>query len=159
MPFNQYTASNLSLVKLANGMTEIYYPLWVYSSGTASTTQTAWSNGCLQKGNTVVAAYNSGTAVKLYILNSNWSSSQKFAFEASIYGANTSATYYASLWDATTNTVLPATQISTTATTATLLRSSSFTLTPGHIYGVAIYTSNASYSVYLAKAHLVALLS
>lgn len=161
MPFNQYTASNLSLVKSANGMTELYIPLWVYSSGTVSTTLTASTFNMLTKGSTSVTSGSTvptSNAVKLHSLSSNWSTSQKFALEVSIY-ISSAASVGVQLVDITAGSSVIGASVASTSTTATLLRSGQFTLIPGHQYGVTLYTTNASYTAYLTKAHLVALLS
>lgn len=151
----QYTASQTSLVKSPSSMTEMYIPLWVYSSGTSSTTSV--SVVYLQKG-TTTAATGVTSAVNLHTLNSSWPSTQKFAFEAALYSSSASGTAYVTLRDMTANGPVVSSQLSTTSTTSNVLRSSQFTLTPGHVYGVTISSSSASYAAYVSKAHLVAFL-
>jgi hypothetical protein len=152
------TAPNLSCISLVNPsgntLKEAYIPLWVYSNSSASSGQSAAGSAFIGKGQTNIAS--PGTSTKLHTLSSSWNPNQKFAFEASVYDANAAGTGYWALWDATSNTIVTASQISTSATTATLIRSGSFTLTPGHAYEIAAWQSGG-YAVYLTKAHLVAL--
>lgn len=139
-----------------SGIAEEYIPLWVHSSGTASTTVTG-IGAYLQKGSTATVTANTGSAIKLHTLNSNWSARQKFVFEVSVYTNNASYTAEAYLYDITTSSGVSGTIINTTSTTATVLRSGSFTLVPGHVYAVLIDTNNSSGTAYLTKAHLVAI--
>jgi hypothetical protein len=156
MAFQQLTLSQGSLVKTPSGITELYIPLWVYSNSGGNATGNFAGSLFLVKGGTNGPFSNSGA--KLHTLNANWSPTQKFALEVSIYSSNSAGTAYAELWDMTSNSGLVASQISTTSTTATLLRSGQFTLTPGHAYGVTLWNSSSSYSTYITKAHLIAFL-
>jgi hypothetical protein len=154
MAFQQLTLSQVSLVKTPSGITEIYIPLWVYSSGTAGTT----ASGYAQKGSTTITS-TATNATTLHTLNTSWFQSQKFALEGSIYISNSAGTAYLQLVDLTTSSGVPNATISTTSTTATLLRSGTFTLTPGHKYGLQLSSNVGSYTAYLTKAHLIAFLS
>jgi hypothetical protein len=148
--FNAYTASQVTLGSSAP-VVEQKYPLWVYSSGTASSTATS-APYLLQKGTTSL----SGSATGIYTLRSTWSSSQKYALDVSLSNTNSGYTSYAALWDTTSGTIVSASQVSTTSTTSTLLRSGSFTLTPGHSYNVSIWTTSGGVAL-ISKAYLVAL--
>lgn len=154
----QLTLSQVSLQKQPSSITEMYIPLWVYSSGSANATLSTPSSSLLQKGSTNTNS-PSQNATKLHTLNSSWTANQKFAFEVSIWNGSSSFTTYAALWDITAGAIVSSSQISTSSTTATLIRSGQFTLTPGHSYGVALWTSSSSGPAYLTKAHLVAFLS
>jgi hypothetical protein len=161
MAYNQYDVANISLVKTGN-LAEMYIPLWYYSIGYIGSQGTQPSGYYVSKGQTIVSGYGT-SIVKLHTLSSNWSSSQKFALEASIY-LNYWGGYpaYAELWDMTTNTAVTSSQISASVTSAsaTVVRSGQFTLTPGHIYGIALWVSGGSgYTAYLTKASLIAFLS
>lgn len=152
----QYTASQTSLVKSPSSMTEMYIPLWVYSSGNVSAGGT--TTMYVQKGTT--NSENASTTlstIKLHTLNSSWPSAQKFAFEASVWSSSGTLAAYVTLYDCTASALVSSSQISSTSTTATVIRSSQFTLTPGHVYGVAISSASTN-SSYMSKAHLVAFL-
>jgi hypothetical protein len=139
-----------SLAK-GNGTTppEIYIPLWWYSGAVVST-NTNQSTNLVGKG---LTSLTSSSNKNLHTLNSNWSSTQKYAFEATLY-ASSGAICWAQLWDITSNAAVSASQISTSNTTATVIRSGQFTLTPGHIYGINLYTGNSA-NVYLTDASLI----
>ena len=158
--YTQYTASTTSAVTMGvppNTIAEEYIPLWVYSSGTtadASATTTAYLRKSGVSTSTTTSAVN-----QLHTLSINWASNQKFAFEVSAYSNGASYTAYIGLYDLTgTPTLVTGSQVSTNATTAILLRSGSFTLIPGHVYGVGMYSNSGSGEPILTKAHLVALM-
>jgi hypothetical protein len=127
------------------------------SSSTINGSATVIGNNFLAKG-TITAVTSATTATQLHTLNVNWSPSQKFAFECSLFGSASTYTSYAGLWDFTAGSVVSASQVSTTSTTATLVRSGQFTLIPGHVYGVTVWVS-ATGTLHVSKAHLVAFLS
>lgn len=153
---------SLSSISLANPngntLKESKIPLWVYSSGTAILSGGAQSLGTywIRKG-TTSPSFPIDSTMKLITLSSSWSVSQKFAFEASFYNGTSGDTAQVELWDTTLNTAVASSLVSTTSNTATLIRSGSFTLTPGHSYGVTIGQTAGSCS--LTKAQLVALSS
>lgn len=141
-----------------NRLKEAYIPLWVYSSSYDDAGAGGIAGGVVvQKGTTNVNTPSGSTATIMHTLNSNWPSSQKFAFEASFNLSSSGGTAYLCLYDITAGAVIGASQISTTSTTATLIRSGSFTLTPGHEYAVSLWTNSSAYSCRPNKAHLVAL--
>lgn len=157
-PSSPLVSPSLSAVSLANPsgntLKEAYYPLWVYSSGTVANSYSSAGVNFIAKGTASIVSGTSGSNTTLCTLSTSWKSNQKFAFEASLYGSNGNNTY-ASLYDITTGTTVGA-AISTTATTATLIRSSSFTLNAGHKYGITTWIASSG-TAYLTKAHLVAL--
>lgn len=155
MAYNQYDLATNSLVKTGS-LTECYLPLWYYSSGSAL----GLSTGAVcyaQKGTNGVASSATGTAVKLHTLSANWSPNQKFAFEASFDSSSASYSVNICLYDITAGAIVSSSQVSIVSNTMTLLRSGSFTLIPGHVYGVQLQSTSAN--PYLSKASLVALLS
>jgi hypothetical protein len=152
MAFQQFNLSDVSFAKTPTGITELYIPLWIYSTSAAAWKTASSGTAFLQKG-----TINGYAQVALHRLNSGWSPLQTFAFEASMYSSNSSSTAYLALWDVTSNSLVSASQLSTTNTTPTLLRSGQFTLTPGHSYGVTIWASG-SYNCNVTKAHLIAFL-
>ncbi len=158
--YTQYTASTTSATTMGtppNTIAEEPIPLWVYSSGANVNNANTASTYFLPKGSASAATFSS-SAAKLHPLNSNWATGQKFALESSIYTASAPGVVYAALWDMTANAIVSASQISTSSATATLLRSGSFTLTAGHVYGVTWWSSSGTYNAYLTKAHLIALM-
>lgn len=137
---------------------EIYIPLWWYSSAAANSdsgSSGASSTHLVAKGFTAANISSASSSTFLYTFNAKWPATTKFALEATIYVQSTQ-TVYAGLWDITANTLVAASQISNTTTTPTVVRSGQFTLTPGHVYGVALWTNNASYYVYITDISLVA---
>ncbi len=155
--YTQYTASTTSAVTMGtppNTIAEEPIPLWVYSSAYVNVaTSSAYY---LAKGSTPTQTV--GVQSKLHTLSSSWATGQQFAFEASISDSSTSGVAYAALYDLTgTPTIVSGSQVSVTGTVFTRIRSGSFTLTPGHVYGVGIWSSG-SYQVFLTKAHLIALM-
>lgn len=144
---NYYDLAQTSLVKSPSSLQETYIPLWVCSNefiGTGTERVIYISKGIGTTGTASVP-------VNLFTLSSSWSSSQKFAFEASIL-AGTGYNASASLYDLAGFTVV---SIATVSTAFTVIRSNTFTLISGHSYGVSIYS--ASGSVLLSKAYLVAI--
>lgn len=158
MAYNQYDANNLSLVKTGN-LTEMYVPLWYYSSGSNGSSQaTANTSSFIYKGGTGVTT-NTSSSAKLHTLSSNWSPNQQFAFEASLETGGASYAANAQLYDFTSSSAVSGSQVSTTSTSFTLIRSGKFTLTPGHVYGVQLWIANNVVSASLTKASLIAFLS
>ncbi|WP_088186036.1 hypothetical protein [Desulfosporosinus sp. FKA] len=154
--FNSYDLNNLSLVNSSSGYKEFYVPLWIYSSGYLNAGgYNSAGNAFVGKGTVNATASNLPNAI-LHKLSSSWSANTKFALECSFSGQQ--YTNYIALWDLTSGTIVSSSQISTTSTTMTSLRSSQFTLIPGHNYGITFWNSN-SYNVYISKAHLVAIMS
>lgn len=148
-----YDVSQTSLAKSGSSVVEEYIPL-VFMDGTSngSTTTSAGVNFIADGLNGIATSITSST--KLHTLNSNWNPSQQFAFEISIYVSST-GTAYAALWDMTSNAIVSSSQISTTSSSATVIRSSKFTLIPSHSYGVTLWNPNAGYSN-ISDASLIA---
>lgn len=108
-------------------------------------------------GSSMIATTNPAaySMTKLFTLNSNWSSSTKFAFEATFSTAAASCVVYVDLYDITTNTMI--TEIRSTSTTFSTIRSEQFTLIPGHSYGVSAWVNiyTAGNNAYITDASLV----
>lgn len=156
MAYQPYPSVAQTTLGGGSGVAEEYYPLWVHSSGAVSTTATATGTAFLGKGSTSTVA-SSSVSASLLTLNSLWSPNQKFCLEVSGY-APSGSQLGVNLRDMTVgNTNVAGSGIGIISTTATILRSSSFTLTPGHSYGVSIYVVSGAGPAYLTKAHLVAL--
>ncbi len=142
----------------ANGVTvakpvELKYPLW-WSNGTTQSTSNALSSKAMMRDGTTLAAYNgTDTSQQLHTLSANWPSGTQFSFEATIYSNNASYTAYAQLWDMTNNVGTGLT-VSTTSTTAITVRSVQGALTPGHVYGVAVYAGTSG-ACYICDASLI----
>lgn len=109
----------------------------------------------ISDGSTSLANVTGASVARLHTLNSAWPSTQKFAFEATIWSSSTSGTGYAALWDMTTNAQVIGSQVSCATNTATVVRSGQFTLTPGHVYGVSIWIASPASTVYLSDASLI----
>lgn len=154
--FNIYDSSKTLGGSGGGGYKEHYYPLWIYSSGYIGSGTSTSSGLLVPKGSTSLVG-NTSTSAVLHILNSSWSTTQKFSFECSCWISGTVATGYVALYDITTKTVVVNSQISTNATSMTLYRSNQFTLVPGHSYGVTMWASTTSPCI-LTKAQLVAIM-
>ncbi|WP_088186038.1 hypothetical protein [Desulfosporosinus sp. FKA] len=121
---------------------EIYEELWWYSGGSTSF-PTATPNGAfLQKGST--SPVSSGSSMVLITLNPLLSPNTKYSLEASIALSVGGYTGYVDLYDITVGQAVATSQISTTTTTFTLVRSNQFTLIPGHQYGISSWCPNYS---------------
>lgn len=153
MAYNQYDLANTSLVKTGS-LTEMYIPLWVYSGGSAAIINSTYAY--LIKGGTGSTG-GIASSNKFHTLSTNWLTSQSFSFEASIY-SSTATPASATIWDMTSNIQVSNSTISTSSTTATLIRSGQFTLIPGHAYGIAL-KSDGTATAHLTKASLIAFLS
>jgi hypothetical protein len=149
-----YTLSKTSLAKAPSSVTELYIPLWVADGTTANVGGASAGAQFIGDGNSGYVTSSSSNA-KLHTLSSGWSPTTQFAFEITFYVGNSAATAYAELWDLTAGAAVSASQVSTTSTTPTVVRSGKFTLTPGHQYGVTCWVSNTSYSTYPSDAHLI----
>lgn len=145
MPYSLSVISDANPQGLAQLPPELYIPLWWYSGGsvTQSGVPSANSNYALSKGSTTLYAYNKSQA-QLFTLNSSWPASVKYAVEATLWNSGTN-TIYAELWDINSNTPVVGSQISSPSTTATVVRSGSFTLTPGHSYALIVWSSGTGY--------------
>lgn len=141
---------------------EIYVPLW-FSNGTTTNAPTSTVDGGALIDGSAGLTSTGGTSFsvsnQLYTLSSKWLASAKFAFEACICN-NTGVgnpTAYCRLYDITASTPVTASQVSMsgTSTNMTVLRSGQFTLTPGHVYAVTIWSSNASYAANISDASLI----
>jgi hypothetical protein len=145
-------SDDLAAISLIKGSAppEIYIPLWWYSGGNVQTNNSSASNYGLAKHTTTLMPNPI-----LHTLNTGWNPTAKFALEVALWTSSTSAPANAALVDVTTGgTVITASQITTTSTTATVLRSAQVTLTNGHAYGVAVWSSNGG-TAYITDASLI----
>lgn len=156
MPYTAFNSvSQMGFAANGAALKERYIPLWVYSSG--ATGANANSPAYAQKGFSAGVSSPNTSQAKLHTLSNQWSASQTFVLEVSL-SSYRGYTVYAALYDITTNAVVSGSMVSTTSTTAILLRSGSVTLVPGHVYGVQFYcTDTNNGNAYLTKAHLVAI--
>lgn len=143
------TVSKLSLAQSPAVVAAHYLPL---AGGSATSTSTS-------SGVTFVTIGGGSTGTKgantiLHTLD-NWNPSTLFALEAAMYVTG-GATAFAALYDMTSNAVVAGSQISTTSSTITIFRSAKFALTPGHAYGVTLWTSNSANQASIAAEWLVA---
>jgi hypothetical protein len=130
---------------------EIYIPLWWYSGSKTQSTATSSGTAWIARGrSTTVSTANQGV---LHYLSSSWPASTKFALEAAIWTFGGTTSYFA-LYDVTSSTIVPSSQISTTSTTATVTRSAQFTLTPGHSYAITAWNTGAQ-TAYITDASLI----
>lgn len=150
-----YTLSQTSLVNNGGKPVEYPIPLWV-ADGQAAQWNCGTEGSCfLADGTNSPQSNTTGSNTRLFTLNSNWSPSQKYAFEATIY-VQSGYTAYAELYDVTSSTYITASRISSTSTTATVVRSGQFTLTPGHVYAVTFWGPNqSSIYEYISDASLI----
>lgn len=148
------SVSQFSVAKGTGGTNppEMYIPLWWYSGSSVNTSLTSSNTSIFLMKASLGFGSTASTASKLHTLNSNWLTTQKFAFEASMYGS-ASITAFASLYDITSGTVV--TSVSTNSSSFTIVRSGQFTLTPGHVYGVQFYSGTSGSFVYLTDASLI----
>lgn len=122
------------------------------ASGTpASTTASTQDSAFLNYGVATMPIGTTGSAARLLTLSSNWPSSTIFAFEVTSYNGVGSASYI-DLYDVTSATSIV--QISTGSTTATVIRSGQFTLTPGHVYAVSLRSSSGG-NAYITDSSLI----
>lgn len=138
------TVSKLSLAQSPAVAAAHYLPLFSNGgSGNVTSTASGTTFISISGGSTTTKS----TATNLHTLD-NWLPSTQFAFEAPIL-AQTGGTGYAALWDMTSNAIVTGSQISTTSSTVAVFRSAKFSLTPGHVYGITLWSSSSSYYVQL----------
>jgi len=128
-----------------------YIPLWI-SSGTYAVITATAAGTYLEK--SINSGVTSGNGRLLYTVPASALTLQRYAFEATLWGVG-GVVVYAELWDLTEGTMVTGSQITVSATQPTVTRSGSFTLTPGHVYGVTCWTSNSSYAAYITDASLI----
>lgn len=141
--------------QIGAGYPEQYIPLWPNAStGSGTSLSASAAGGYFAKYATNLIA-GIVTAGALYTVPSSAPTSQNYALELGLWG---SVATNAALWDITTGSLVSGSTISTTGTANPLapLRSSQFTLTPGHAYTVTVWVS-ASGNLSLADASLVVL--
>jgi len=101
------------------------------------------------------AASASGSASlfgNLQQLSAVWAGATYY-FEVTLLTNNTSGyTVYAGLWDYTANALVSGSTVSTTAATPTVIRSGPLSLTAGHIYALALWSSSSSSVAAIAYA-------
>jgi hypothetical protein len=154
-----FTASQTSLATPWKPV-ETYTTLW---SADGTTTQGAFNVSYAQSAGGYYVCDSIGignvaytdSRAQIFTLSSNAKSTQKYAFETTVYINSSSYTLNVALWDMTSNALVSSSQVTTTATTATVVRSGQFTLTPGHIYGVTIWCPTSSATGYLSDASLI----
>jgi hypothetical protein len=154
---NGMPVCDLNAISLAQGTgspPEIYIPLWWYSGSYSS-----MSAGSASAGSQFVRRSTTTTNTTqnpLHTLNTNWGANTKYAFEAAIQTTSSSVTAYAALWDVTSNSLVSASQISTTSYGIfSVVRSGQFTLTPGHSYAITLWASVGGTYTYLTDASLI----
>jgi hypothetical protein len=137
-----YDLAQTSLAKSGSSIVEEYIPLWM-ADGTSAGASGYTTSGqiFLSDGSQFSASATSN--VKLHTLNAAWSATTKFALECTIEASSPNTAFF-SLWDFTANTIVSASQVSTTSTTYNVVRSSQFALIPGHVYGVTGWASVSS---------------
>ncbi len=149
------SAQNTTLLPPSAGAPEHYEELWWYSGGYEATSTTASGSIALQKGGTCTALSTSASAQKLLTLSSNWQATTKFALECTITG-NGGASGNAALWDMTANAIVSGSTVTTTNNgQLAVFRSGLFSLTPGHTYGVTVWSSSVSYNMWVTDASLI----
>lgn len=76
-----------------------------------------------------------------YTVPSSFSANMLWAFEINLYVGASGYTAYAALWDVVAGAEVPNSVVSTTSTSAVIVRSASFNLTPGQQYFVTAWVS------------------
>lgn len=152
--FNYTDVQNQSLINpqgSGSSVPEIYIPLWWYSGSLVATQATSITNTCLLAKGSTSYAPSSYVQTHLHTLNSSWSRFNKYAFEVTIY--NSSYVSQADLWDITSDAIVLTSQVVNDNTVARVVRSGIFTLTPGHVYGVAMCSGGGV--TYITDASLI----
>lgn len=150
--------STLSLTG-GSGMMESKIPIW-WSDGTNvpvnnASGDTIAGSYLLMDGSLNLASSTTTNGAGLFTLSSNWLSNTQYALEYTIWTNTNSNTAYAELWDITSGSAVTTSQVSTTSTSATIVRSGKMSLILGHSYGVTIYVSISADSVYMTDASLI----
>lgn len=146
--------STLSMVD-GSGIAETKIPLW-WADGTSSADNsvTAWLY--LVDGSTSFTLSPPNISGVLHTLSSNWSQTQKYALEVTMWVGSSGATLTAGIFqNPTSNGGTMIGSVSTGATSATVLRSSQFTLTPSSPLGVAVQINNSGVELYISDASLI----
>ncbi|UNO48062.1 hypothetical protein [Alicyclobacillus acidoterrestris] len=134
-----------------SGIAETKIPLWWADGTTVSNTS---SGNALGDGAGLNSDSPATSNQSLFTLSSNWPLQMQFALETTVRSSSTSYTASANLIDmSNSETAISGSQVSTTSTTLTVIRSGKFNLTPGHTYGVA-GSSNGG-SVVFSDASLI----
>lgn len=144
--------ANLSAVKPV----EIYVPLWLANGTIAGNTVTSSTDPALLRDGSTggMNASSSLADSRLFTLSSKWPANLKFAMEVTFY-AQSGSTANMELWDITASSAVSSSSVSTTNTTASVIRSAQFSLIPGHVYGVGWWNSTATYMTYITDASLI----
>lgn len=147
--------STLSLVG-GSGIAEAKIPLW-WADGTYwAQAQSNPGQACLGDGSTNMYSPASSGPTCLIQIPSNTLTGTQFAFESTIEAYTSNTSVLAEIWDMTSNTGVTASQISTTTTAFSVIRSGKFTLTLGHWYGVTLWDNPASgTNMYISDASLI----
>jgi hypothetical protein len=130
-----------------SGIVESKIPLWG-SDGTS-----------VSQGNTIGyylkdgSSSSTNTASVIFTLSSNWPSSLKYAFEATIWTSNSSYIAEVSLYDVTLGQSVSS-LVTSTSTTSTVVRSGQFILTPGHGYAISVVCGGSA-TMYICDASLI----
>ncbi len=149
------SAQNTTLLPPSAVAPEHYEELWWYSgSHNNGSTTTTPGYYFLQKGGIGLNGV-SVPASNLITLSASWPMTTKYAFEVALTTTSSAMIAYAALWDITAGTIVGASQVSTTSTTFTVLRSGQFTLVSGHTYGVTLWGSTTSYVSDATDASLI----
>lgn len=148
---------NLALASLLPpaSFPELYQELWWYSGGNTAIGNAGSAGNAIQKGSGSSLPSFSSSQTHLFTLGSNWNVSQQCAFEATLWTSG-AYTCNAELWDITAGSVVSGSAISTTSTSAIVVRSGKFTLIPSHSYGITYWSVTGSgTTVYLTDASLI----
>lgn len=151
-----YDATQTSMATPST-MREMYIPLWMNSTVEVQSGGYSTNNYGVGKGSSTILSQGS-TGTRLYKHNPDWKPEQTFCLEVSIRTSST--TGHTGIWDFTTSSIVPGSQIDVSNGYATVVRSGQFTLTPGRTYGVSFWqnTTSGSFYAYINKAQLVVIL-
>jgi hypothetical protein len=129
---------------------EIYIPLWYYSSSYATGNSSTYNR--LKKGATGI---NTTNLSDTNLFTNNWANETKFALEINMHIADSALTAWVTVWDITANAQIVASEMSTNSTNTVRMRSGTFTLTKGNVYGVAIKCTGGTATISVTNASLV----
>lgn len=139
----------------SSGIVEAKQLIWSADGANNNyTAQTSAGVSFLQDGASGYVA-SSVTGAKLFTLSSTWKPSTMFAFEGSLGMGSSGYTVNLALWDLTSNAIVSGSSISSTSTTISVIRSSQFTLIPGHVYGVTAWSSSTNTTTQISDASLI----
>lgn len=94
---------------------------------------------------------SSSSSSRIFTLSSNWSTTIKFAIEATMESQSSSYQANSALWDFTAGTIISGSTIISISSSFSTIRSSQFALIPGHTYGVTFWVGSGGTSSYIAN--------